>query len=188
MFQLAILATEQSGDPAVSRGGTDAVACQGFLYRPRHGFALTRRRLSALPVFVILILRRVVARQPVIGTALGGLFPLIGIGPPKRQRQHRARCGECGKRGKGLPQNLTLQFRLMRLARGVPERVVEKRGPWRIHRLRDVQSTGYTQGGNPNRFRLACDQPNGLMTHRSSGHEQRGIDPLRLQSLDNARR
>jgi hypothetical protein len=129
-----------------------------------------------LTVFLSLILRRVVARSAVIRSPLCGFFPRLVRRPAKRQHLYRARRGQGGKRLKRLEQNFTLQSRLVWFSSGVTERIVEKCGARRIHRLGNIQGAGHAQRGNTSGLSMTGNQSDGLVTHRSDGYQQDGID------------
>jgi hypothetical protein len=54
----------------------------------------------------------------------------------------------------------------------MPQGKVKKGGARRIDRPSDVQGTGHTQRRDTSRFGVACEQSDGLMTHRSDRHQQ----------------
>lgn len=64
----------------------------------------------------------------------------------------------------------------MRLARGMPQRIIEKRCAWRMHGLRNVQGAAHAQRRDASRFDLSGDQSDGLMTDGSYRDEQHGVN------------
>jgi len=71
----------------------------------------------------------------------------------------------------------------MRLAGGVPQRVIEKRRTRRVPSLEDVQGTSHAERGNAGGLGVTGDQSHGLMADRSDGNQQREIGFFRQEAF-----
>src|SRR5688500_13293802 len=115
-----------------------AIDALGLLFLLHHGACF-----CPLPVLVVLILRRVVARPAVVWPALGGVLPGIIRGPAELQCFDRTGRSQRHKGVEGFAQDGTLQLGLVRLTSGMAQWKVEKGCAWRIDRLRNIQGTGH---------------------------------------------
>lgn len=75
----------------------------------------------------------------------------------------------------------------MRFSGRVAEFIVEKGGTRRTNRLKNVQRTAHTQGGDASCLNITCDQSHGLMTHGSDRNQESHIDLFSLQLLGESR-
>ena len=66
----------------------------------------------------------------------------------------------------------------------VPQRIVEKRRPWRVHGPGDIQSATHTQGRNASRFDVPGDQSDGLMADGSHRDEQHDINVFSQKTFE----
>ncbi len=60
--------------------------------------------------------------------------------------------------------------------------------PWRPDLLGDLAQKDLDDGGDSRSFDLGGDQTHGLVAHRSSGHEQRDVDPVLHEHAGDLRR
>jgi hypothetical protein len=66
----------------------------------------------------------------------------------------------------------------------MPQRIIEKRRPWRVHSPGDIQGATHTQGRNASRFDVPGDQSDGLMADGSHRNEQDGINVFSQETLE----
>ena len=129
-------------------------------------------------VLGILILWRLVTWTTIIRSALRCGLPCLVCRPGKGEDLDCAWRGHGREGVESLQHNLALQGRCVWFSCGVPQGVIEKRGPRRIDSPGNVESTGHTQGGNTGGFDLPCNQPDGLMTDWSHRDKQHGVHAL----------
>ena len=66
----------------------------------------------------------------------------------------------------------------------VPQRIIEKRRPWWVHGLGDIQGAAHAQGRNASRFDVPGDQSDGLMADGSHWNEQHRIDVFSQETFE----
>jgi hypothetical protein len=81
-----------------------------------------------------------------------------------------------------------LQLRLVGFAGLMPERKIDKHRARRIDCLRNIQSRGHAERWNSGGFDNSRNQSDGLMAHRSGGHQVECVDVGALEFAGNFRR
>src|SRR5512140_2764403 len=120
-------------------------------------------------VLLVLVLRGIVARRPVVSFRERLRFPLLVLRPAERKLLHGARGRHRFEGRERLDEDPALQIGLVRLAGRVPEGEVEERRAGRVDRPRDVPRARQAERRDPGGLRVPCDQSHGLVADGSNG-------------------